>query len=242
MPSPHVLTSPKAALVLLAALGLLLRGAPFTLAAFNAASSSPGNTFTVLVVQPAMLSPSTSLAAGVVRLVWSASPTAATESVTYGILRRPSGSGPYVQIATTSALTYDDTPAADGLYDHAIRTIVTTLSSDSNAQTARSDRTPPTLPVVAALTGTATGTVDLTWIASSDAGSGLQGYTIRYVQAAACPAASPPAYPSTLSVGTVTSTTVGGLGSNKKYCFYFVATDNVGNASGPSNVASAKAK
>jgi hypothetical protein len=326
--------SSSGALLLFAALAIVSRGVPLTLAAFNTSTSSPGNAFAVLEVQPAVQGTPSSLSAGVVQLTWTASPTAASESVTYGILRRPSGVGAYVQVGTTAGLTFNDTPPADGLYDYAIRAAVTTLTTDSNALTARSDATAPSvtvtcdaaackgagwytgsvsalatatdlgsgvstteitldgsttaisgssvsLPVtgdgvhalsaratdvagnvatptivsiridgtapsaasgLAAATGASAGQVALTWTAGSDATSGVAGYTIRYVQSATCPAASPSAYPSTTSVGAVTAATVGELVSGKKYCFYLVTLDAAGNQSGPSNVANAKAK
>jgi hypothetical protein len=214
---------------------------PATLATFGSSTSSPGNAFTNLVVAPATLNSASSIGGGIVRLSWSASPTASTETVTYGILRRPSG-GAFAQVATVSGLTYDDAPG-DGFHDYEVRAIVSGFSADGNALSAMVDTTAPTAASgVTAATGTANGTVDLAWSAAADATSGVAGYTIRYVQANTCPAASPAAYPGTTSVGTVASATVTGLVRNKQYCFYLVTIDNAGNQSGPSNVASAKAK
>ncbi len=307
---------------------------PATLASFASLTTSPSNTFTLLEVQPATLTAAASLAGGVVRLSWSASPTAATETVTYAVMRRPSGSGAFAQAAAVaSGLTYDDTPPSDGSYDYELRTTVATFTRDSNIVSAVSDRTPPSVSVtcdgaacvtgwyrssvtvvvtatdagtgvqtvrttldgVTSNSGSATvttivsgdgshafsalaidnadnvsatqtysiaidgtppspatgliaaaggvnGSVSLSWTAATDATSGVSGYTIRYAQATTCPAATVANYPSAMTVGPATSTTVSGLNPAKAYCFYLITSDNAGNQSSPSNVASAKAK
>ena len=112
-------------------------------------------------------------------------------------------------------------------------------------QTIKIDATAPTnASALASLTGTVTGTVNLTWTAGSDALSGLAGYTIhRTGVVASCPAATAANYPTTYSTGVVTSYTAGGMTSNSKYCFYITATDNAGNvsaASAPSLLTKAK--
>lgn len=210
------------------------------LASFSSATSSPTNSFTSLEVEPAVLDPA-SQSGGSIHLSWSASLTAATESVTYEVMRR-SGGGSFARIASVSGLAYDDAPG-DGAWEYLIRSVVSTFSRDSNARSATVDQTPPTAASgVTAAAGGANGTVSLSWTAGSDATSGVSGYTIQYVQANTCPAPDPTAYPSTTSVGSVTSTTIAGLVRNKQYCFYLVTSDGAGNQSGPSNVASAKAK
>lgn len=215
-----------------------------SLAAFTASTSSPSNTFAVLEVQPAALGAPASLPAGVVRLTWTASPTAATEAVTYAVLRRPAGAGTLVPVATLTGLTYDDTPPGDGAYDYVISTMASAFSRDGAAQTGVSDATPPTAATaLVAASGTAKGSVALTWTAGADATSGVSGYTIRYTQVTTtCPAASVAAYPRSTSVGAVTVTTVTGLTPAKTYCFYLATRDAAGNVSGPSPVASARAK
>lgn len=221
---------------------LAIAGMPFasTDGAFSSATSSPANRFANLEVAPATLDPA-SVTGGTVRLTWTASATAATETVTYGVMRR-NGGGAYGQIASVSGLTYDDAPG-DGAWEYVIRASVSAFSADSSAQGATIDGTPPAAASgVTAAAGTSNGTVTLTWTAGTDATSGVAGYTIRYVQANACPSASASAYPSSASVGAVTSTTVSGLTRNRTYCFYLITSDGAGNQSGPSNVASAKAK
>lgn len=213
---------------------------PATLAAFAGLTSSPSNSFAFLEVQAAsQQAPSAS--GGAVQLSWSASPTAATESVAYLVMRSPAGAGAFVQVGSTSGLSHTDTPP-DGNYDYRIRTAVSTFYRDSGARTVLSDATAPTAATgLSAATGASKGTVDLSWTAGTDATAGVSGYTIRYVRARSCPAAGEAAYPNTRSVGAETSATVSGL-SRGKYCFYLVTSDAVGNQSGPSSVADARAK
>ncbi len=216
---------------------------PATMSSFAATTTSPANDFTNLVVQPATLAAPVTQSAGYIHLSWTASPTAASQSVTYGVLRSYSGLGMWSQVTTLTGLSYADLPPFDGWWDYEIQTIVSSFTSNSNLHTGLSDRTPPSAAsAVTAKTGTLTGDVNLTWTAGSDSGSGVAGYTIRYVQATTCPTASPSSYPSGMSVGAVTAATVSGLTTRLNYCFYLVTSDNAGNVSGASNVASAKAK
>lgn len=115
-------------------------------------------------------------------------------------------------------------------------------ASGNTSQTVKIDLTAPTNATsLTALTpgpGGTSGTVNLSWTAGSDALSGLAGYTVhRSGIVASCPAATPANYPTTLSVGAVTSTAVGGMTSGSKYCFYITATDNAGNVSAASAAA-----
>lgn len=113
-------------------------------------------------------------------------------------------------------------------------------SSGGSTQILKIDTTAP-----AAATGltAATGapgnpvTVDLMWIAGTDALSGVAGYTVYWVAATTCPAASPANYPSSAGIGAVTSYSISGLVSGTKYCTYLTTTDNAGNVSAPSAVA-----
>lgn len=229
------------ALVLLA-VGALA-STPVTLAGFGARTTSPNDLFTDLVVQPATLAAPSTFGGGAVRLTWTASPTASTETVNYAVMRSPAGLASWTQVASLIGLTYDDVPPADGSWDYEVQSIVTLFTADSGVVTGLSDRTPPTVPTgLTAATGTSRGSVALTWTASSDAGSGMQGYSVQYVRSTSCPAASSAGYPTATSLITTTSTTITGLSTAKTYCFYVVATDNAGNTSAPSNVASAKAK
>ena len=112
-------------------------------------------------------------------------------------------------------------------------------ASSGTNQTVKIDLTAPTAPT--ALTS-ATGsngapvTVDLTWTAGTDALSGVVGYTVRWVQSNACPAATPANYPSSAAIGVVTSYSISGLTNNLNYCAYLTTTDNAGNVSAASAV------
>lgn len=221
---------------------IALPGIPFvaTASAFSSATSSPENSFRNLEVAAASLA-APSVSGGSVGLSWTASPTASTESVSY-LVRRRSGSGAYSTVGTTTGLSWNDTPG-DGSWEYLVRTAVSSFSADSGTRSVTIDRTGPSAPAgLTAVMGVANGTVNLAWIAAVDAVTGVSGYTIRYVQATTCPAASAGAYPSTLSAGAVTARTVSGLQRTKNYCFYVVAMDGAGNQSAPSNVASAKAR
>src|SRR4029077_14091598 len=111
-------------------------------------------------------------------------------------------------------------------------------ASGNTTQTVKIDLTAPTNATgLAGVTGTVSGTVDLSWTAGSDALSGLSGYTIhRSGIVASCPATTPANYPTSYAVSG-TSATVGGMTSGSKYCFYITATDNAGNASAASAAA-----
>lgn len=194
------------------------------------------------VVQPVTLSAPASGPAGVVSLTWTASATAATHAVTYDVMRRPAGTAGFAAVASVSGLAYDDTPAADGTYEYTVRAVVGAATSvDSNVVSGLSDRTPPSASQLSAATGVTTGTVDLSWTAATDGGTGVSGYTVRWVQTNTCPAASAAAYPNALVLGNVTSVTIGGLAS-RRHCFYVSATDVAGNVGSTSNIAQARAR
>jgi chitin-binding protein len=78
--------------------------------------------------------------------------------------------------------------------------------------------------------------IDVTWTAATDGLSGVAGYTVRWVQAAACPAATPANYPNSVAVGNVTTYNITPLTKNAMYCAYVVAVDNAGNQSAASAV------
>src|SRR5919201_461043 len=191
-----------------------------------------------------VLRSATPIAAGGVRLSWDASTSATLNPVTYRVWRRPSSTPTFAVVAGgIDALGYTDTPNADGAYEYAVEAVVgTSVSALSNSAGARSDRTPPSAVQLSATTGSASGTVTVTWTAAADTGTGVAGYTVRYVGAQTCPAASPSNYPQSTTTGTATSATIAGLMSGKRYCFYVTSSDVAGNVSAASNVASAKAR
>jgi hypothetical protein len=100
--------------------------------------------------------------------------------------------------------------------------------------TIKIDATPPTAFSVSGARGAANDgveTVDLSWGASSDAASGLAGYTVRWVAASnlsTCPAVTTANYPSS-SAASATSFAIT-LASRQDVCAYVIATDNAGNA------------
>lgn len=102
-------------------------------------------------------------------------------------------------------------------------------------QTVKIDTVAPTAATgITSAKGGAAGTIDLAWTAGTDALSGVAGYTIHrsdVMTGATCPTQSPTNYPNPIAVGAVTSTTISGLVSASKYCFYFTTNDNAGNAS-----------
>jgi len=111
-------------------------------------------------------------------------------------------------------------------------------ASGNTSQTVKIDLTAPTAATgLGTAKGGSSGQITVSWTAGTDALSGVAGYTIRYVQLNACPAPSVAAYPSSVGVGAVTSTTIGGLVSGSKYCLYLITNDNAGNPSANSAAA-----
>ena len=106
-------------------------------------------------------------------------------------------------------------------------------ASGNTSQTVKIDLTAPTAATgLIGAKGASAGQINLTWTAGTDALSGVAGYTIHHTGiVASCPATTPANYPTTVSVGAVTSTTVSGLSSASKYCFYLTTNDVAGNAS-----------
>ena len=157
-----------------------------TAASFTGSSTNPTNHMNTLLVQPpASQNSTTSGVAGAVNLSWAATPTApgAGHTLSYDVLRGPVG-GPYVVIATTSALTYSDTPPADGSYGYVLRAKVTGggtfTSGDSAAQSGISDRVAPTKSITcnaaACGAGWYTAAVSVT-VSGTDAGTGMGSVT-----------------------------------------------------------------
>ena len=100
------------------------------------------------------------------------------------------------------------------------------------------DLTNPTVPtgVGSASTVGNPANIDVTWTAATDAMSGVAGYTVRWVQATTCPAATPANYPNAAAAGNVTTYNITPLTKNAMYCAYVIATDNAGNQSAASAV------
>jgi hypothetical protein len=290
-------------------------------ASFTGTTTNPGQILQTSTVAAPASETAASAIAGRVDLSWPATTTPANgHTVTYLVLRNG------VQVGTTAALVYSDTPASDGTYTYTVQTKIAQgagffTSGNSPAQNGVSDRTAPTasitcagaacgagwyttlpsvvitgadggsgistvsrnvdgggnvagaspmtipalgqgthtvayfatdvagnsngattqtikvdtLPPTAAtgltsVKGVATGSIDLTWSAGTDGGSGVSGYTIHRtgaLGAGGCPVANTGNYPNTSTVGVVTATTIAGLATGSKYCFYLTTTDNV---------------
>ena len=325
-----------AAFVVLVSTAIIGFSAGDTGASFTGATTNPNQSWnTQQVLAPATFTSATPAPAGQIDLVWPASTSpAGSHTLTYLVLRGPVG-GPYAQVGTTAALTYSDTPPADGTYEYVIQTKIAQgagffTSGNSPVKSSQSDRTAPTMSAtcnggscagwfntsvtfvvsgndgtgvgmgtattnvdgagaatsmaprtvtvsgesathsvvysgadavgnasgntsqtvmidltaptnataLSSASGSTSGTVNLTWTAGSDALSGLAGYTIHRTGVVPnCPATTTANYPTTYSAGVVTSTTVGGMTSGSKYCFYITANDNAGNSSAASAAA-----
>jgi hypothetical protein len=111
-------------------------------------------------------------------------------------------------------------------------------AASSASKTIRIDGTAPTAPTGLGSASTAgnPSNIDVTWTAGTDALSGVAGYTVYWVQATTCPAATPANYPSSMNAGNVTSYNIAPLTKNAMYCAYVVTTDNAGNSSAASAV------
>ena len=104
-------------------------------ASFTGTSTNPSNHLNTLNVQPpASQNATTSGAAGLITLSWTATPTApgSGHTLAYLVLRGPVG-GPYTQIASTTVLGYSDTPGSDGTYEYVIDAQVTGGGSFTSA-------------------------------------------------------------------------------------------------------------
>jgi large repetitive protein len=201
-----------------------------TAASFTGTSSNPSNTLQTLNVQPpASHNNTTSAAAGVVNLSWTATPTApgAGHTLTYLVLRGPVG-GPYAQVGSTTSLTYSDTPPADGTYQYVIQAQITGggsfTSGNSAAKSGISDRTAPTKSITCNGGSCASwfnATVSVT-VSGTDGGTGM-GSVTRNVDGGG----------QTSTAGA--SATFNVSGENASHTVAYFTTDAAGNASSSAN-------
>jgi hypothetical protein len=216
------------AFVLMALLMLVGASAGQTSASFTGTSTNPTNTTVTMTVQPpAGQNATVSAAAGLVQLAWTATPTApgTGHTLTYLVLRGPVG-GPYSQIGSTTALSYNDTPPADGSYGYVIEAQITGggsfVSGNSAAQSGISDRTAPTKAITcngAACSSTTwyTAAVSVT-VSGTDTGTGM-GSVTRNVDSAG-------------QVSTAgSSATFSVSGDSASHSIQYFTTDAAGNAS-----------
>ena len=94
---------------------------------FTATSASPRNVLATLAVEPPPSLDAISHALGDVDVQWEASPSAASRSLEYLVLRRSAG-GSFEQIARTSALRITDRPGS-GSFDYVVRAVISTFTS-----------------------------------------------------------------------------------------------------------------
>ena len=215
------------AFVLMLTLVLVGVSAGETQASFTGSSTNPTNqSVTMLVAVPASQNNTTSAAAGVVNLSWTATPTApgAGHTLSYDVLRGPVG-GPYSFVVNTTSLVYSDTPSSDGTYEYVIQAKVsgggTFTSGNSAAKSGISDRTAPsksiTCNAVACSAGWYNATVSVT-VSGTDAGTGM-GSVTRNVDAGG-----------QVSTGG-SSATFNVSGENAAHSVQYFTTDAAGNTS-----------
>jgi len=196
-------------------------------ASFTGSTSNPSNTVRTMNVQPpASQNNPTSAAAGVVNVSWTATPTApgTGHTLSYLVLRGLVG-GPYSQIATTSSLSYSDTPSSDGTYEYVVQARITGggsfTSANSAAKSGISDRTAPTKSITcdgaACSSGWYNAAVSVT-VSGADGGTGM-GSVTRNVDGAG-------------QVSTAgASATFSVSGESAGHSVVYFTTDAAGNAS-----------
>ncbi len=218
------------AFVLMVTVALAAMATSETQASFTGTSTNPTNQASSMSVQPpASQNNTTSAAAGVVNLSWTATPTApgAGHTLTYLVLRGPVG-GPYSQVGTTSGLSYSDTPPSDGTYEFVVEARVTGggsfTSATSAAKTGLSDRVAPTTSITCnagSCAGWFNATVSVS-VTGTDGGSGM-GSVTRNVDGAG----------QTSTSGASASFNVSG--ENAAHTVAYFTTDAAGNASSTGN-------
>jgi hypothetical protein len=194
-------------------------------ASFTASTTNPGESWKTENVQPpASQNAPVSVPAGTVNLSWTATPTAPNgHTLTYLVLRNG------VQIGTTAALTYSDSPPADGTYSYTIQTKLAQgagffTSPNSTAQNGISDRVAPTASMTcngaACNSATWYSTLNVT-VTGADAGSGMaSGSITRSVDGGA----------NVVSAGG--SVTFAVTGDSATHNVAYSDADTAGNASG----------
>jgi len=167
-----------AAFVVLVSTAIIGFSAGNTGASFTASSTNPNQSWATSSVAAPASETATSAAAGQINLSWPATTTPANgHTVTYLVFRGG------VQIASTSGLSYSDTPAADGTYTYYIQTKIAQgagffTSGNSPSQSPKSDRTAPTMSITCN-SGACGGWVNSSTVTVSgtDAGTGMSSVT-----------------------------------------------------------------
>jgi hypothetical protein len=137
-----------AAFVVLVSTAIVGMSTGETGASFTGTTTNPGQILQTSTVNAPASETAASAIAGRVDLSWPATTTPANgHTVTYLVLRNG------VQVGTTAALTYSDTPGSDGTYTYTVQTKIAQgagffTSASSPAQSPKSDRTAPVMSVL----------------------------------------------------------------------------------------------
>ncbi|MEP7003665.1 MAG: hypothetical protein ABI888_03920 [Chloroflexota bacterium] len=210
-----------AAFVVLVSTAIIGFSAGNTGATFTGTTTNPNQAWgTSNVIAPASVTPSSAIA-GAVNLSWPATTTPANgHTVTYLVFRNG------VQIGTTAALTYSDTPGSDGSYSYTVETKIAQgagffTSASSSTGSGLSDRTAPTMSATCN-GGSCAGwfNANVTFVVSGSDGTGVgMGTATTNVDGAG---AATSAAPRTVTVS----------GESATHSVVYSGADAVGNASG----------
>jgi hypothetical protein len=213
-----------AAFVVLVSTAIVGMSTGDTGASFTGTTTNPSQILqTSAVAAPASESAASAIA-GRVDLSWPATTTPANgHTVTYLVLRNG------VQVGTTAALTYSDTPPADGTYTYTVETKIAQgagffTSVASPAQSPKSDRTAPVMSATCNA-GSCAGwfNASVSFVVSGNDGAGVgMGTATTNVDAAG---AVTSAAPRTVTVS----------GESATHSVVYSGADAVGNASGNSS-------
>jgi hypothetical protein len=195
------------------------------IAVLTSTTTNPGQILqTSNVAAPASES-ATSAIAGRIDLSWPATTTPPNgHTVTYLVLRNG------VQVGTTAALVYSDTPGSDGTYTYTVQTKIAQgagffTSGNSPAQSPKSDRTAPAMSVLcngAACGAWYSATVAVQVSGNDGAGVGMGTATTNVDGAGAVSSAAP--------------RTVNVSGELASHSVIYSGADAAGNASGNTTV------
>ena len=210
-----------AAFVVLVSTAIIGFSAGNTGASFTASTTNPNQSWATSNVAAPASETATSAVAGRIDLTWPATTTPANgHTVTYLVFRGG------VQIASTSGLSYSDTPAADGTYTYYIQTKIAQgtgffTSGNSPSQSPLSDRTAPTMSATCnggSCAGWFNGNVTFVVSGNDGAGVGMGTATTNVDGAGAITSAAP---------RTVTVS-----GESATHSVVYSGADSVGNTSG----------
>ena len=213
-----------AAFVVLVSTAIVGMSTGDTGASFTGTTTNPSQILQTSTVAAPASEGAVSAIAGRVDLSWPATTTPANgHTVTYLVLRNG------VQVGTTAALTYSDTPPADGTYTYTVETKIAQgagffTSVASPAQSPKSDRTAPAMSVTCnagSCAGWFNASVSVVVSGNDGAGVGMGTATTNVDGAGALTSAAP---------RTVTVN-----GESATHSVVYSGADAVGNASGNSS-------